>query len=90
MAKRVPDLEEEIWRLKNRVASLENDNKNLNEQLNDKTDQERRYKLAVQQGDIKSPLKSPNFTEHIALYDPKNISEMPDSPNISESAFCFN
>lgn len=87
-AAKVPGLEEENNHLRNSVAAY----KNANEQLKRKSDalesQDKRIRLAQQQGNIKS-----NFTYHIELYDPKLaylIATTAPLLNISEGVFCFN
>lgn len=57
-------------------------------------DEEKRYKLALQQGDINPPLskgkRSLNFTEHLTLYDPEIIADSIPLLNISDGIFVFN
>ncbi len=59
-AKQVPALLERIKTLENQKAICEEENRNLKAQLQKRTDQSLRYKLAVDQGEVQPAISSTN------------------------------
>jgi hypothetical protein len=55
-AKLVPELEGRIRRLENQKAAIENELVILQRETRDKEERTRRYKVALQQGEIREPV----------------------------------
>lgn len=57
-AAKVPALEEEVLRLKNINAALENTNELLKRKVDEQDSRKKQFRLAQQQGEVKLPLKA--------------------------------
>ena len=53
-AKLVDGLKQEVWELSNKLVATKEELKRFQDHVNNKDDQERRYRLAIQQGEFRS------------------------------------